>query len=419
MVKLLNGIKTPFYNYFYLFCIIIYAGSATEFTRSLGNLLALGNFVAIILTIIFCVINRVRFQKSYWLSLLVFTTYAVATFINNGVISPMWLTQWYIWLTIAYIICHVFKHTFLIAYESIIYKLSVIGLVIWGLYILYPSAMLSLAKSIHFSNTYHEALDTFNIIVYTFLPDRNNDFVLLERNFGFAWEPGAYSCFLFLAIFCNILRTKMKFKKNTSLIVLLMALLTTQSTTGYIIFIVMMLLWILSTKKKYYAFILIPLLVLLFQLPFVQDKLLEEFYNIETINLNNYNDNESHSLGRLISFQLDFEEFLRHPILGLGGYTQGTWLYQQGYDNIATISGIGKLLSRFGGIMTIVFLILLGKSARLYAKRYHSMNGYIILIVILGSMISYDLWRTPCFICFWICGIYTHTDKRQYINEKI
>ena len=73
-------------------------------------------------------------------------------------------------------------------------------------------------------------------------------------------------------------------------------------------------------------------------MPFVKEKLFEEIENLQ------YADIEliSGALGRLYSFQLNFEEFLRHPIIGLGGYTEGTWLAQHNYD-VATISGIGNM----------------------------------------------------------------------------
>ena len=121
----------------------------------------------------------------------------------------------------------------------------------------------------------------------------------------------------------------------------------------------------------------------------------------------------SGALGRLYSFQLNFEEFLRHPIIGLGGYTEGTWLAQHNYD-VATISGIGNMLVYFGAVMTLLFFILLVRSCAYIKKVMKSQNAIILLITILGIMVSYNLWKQPIFIAFWMFGVY----GSDYVVEK-
>ena len=113
----------------------------------------------------------------------------------------------------------------------------------------------------------------------------------------------------------------------------------------------------------------------------------------------------SGSVGRLFSLQLNFEEFLRHPIIGLGGYAEGTWLALHGYD-IATISGIGHMLVYFGAVMTALFLVLLFKACKYIKEKTNSSNSWILFVVILGMMVSYNLWKQPLYIAFWMFGIY-------------
>lgn len=394
------------FNYFFLFWIIIFAGSATVFARSLGDIRTIGNGFALILTLIFINVNKIRFNNHYGIVICVFSGYALATFVNNHLINPFWWSQWLIWLSIAYCICQGFKNTLFKTYEDILLWLCIISIPFW-LWLLFDYNSLAMfAKSIAFSEPFSKECDVkANIIVYTInsLDTTVNNFSWLKRNPGFAWEPGAFSSFICLAILCNMIRTKMRLKQNWRFWFFVFILFTTQSTTGIIIFLLMMA-GVLIIKRRFGPLIIsIPILILLYQLPFVKDKLLEEFTKLNEFNLADMQENK-YALGRLISFKISIDEFLRHPLLGLGGYTEGTWLKQHGYDNLSVISGIGQILSMFGSIMTCVFLYCLHVSAKKISQWWHSNYGYLLWVVMLGSMFSYSLWTTPLFIAFWMFG---------------
>ena len=415
MISLSDKTKISFFDYFYLFCIIVYAGSATIFARSMSTPFTIGNTVVLLLTLVFIGKNKIKFKQHFGIAIFLFTLYAVLTFIQNSQSSPMWLSIWYINLLITYVLSTHYGHKLLNVYETIIYHLCVISLILWGLYLIAPSAIESLVSIFQFSSSYSTDIQSKNMIVYTLLDSERqeiNEFVMLPRNAGFAWEPGAFACFICLAIFCNIIRTNLRLKNNVQMWVLLAALLTTSSTTGYFILIAIFILWVLCNGKYGHMMYIIPIAIILFQQPFVKDKIMEEYSNIEYVNLAAYNDEDMHALGRMASFQLDWEEFLRHPILGLGGYSKGSWLEQQGYDNIATISGIGKLLSRYGIIMSIVFLSLLFQSVKRINNQFGVRNGWLMLVVIVGMMISYDLWTHPIFMAFWMYGFWNQPSNK-------
>lgn len=409
MICIADKSKISIFDYFYLFCIIVYAGGATIFARSMSTPFTIGNTVALLLTIVLIWKNKIKFKQHFGIAILLFTLYAVLTFIQNSQLSPMWLSIWYINLLITYVINTHYRHKLLSVYETIIYHLSIISLIFWGLYLIAPSAIESIVSIFEFSSSYSTDIQSKNMIVYTLMDSERqeiNEFVKFPRNAGFAWEPGAFACFICLAIFCNIIRTNLRLKNNIQLWILLVALLTTSSTTGYFILIAIFILWVLCNSKYGHLMYIIPIAIILFQQPFVKDKIMEEYGNIEYVNLAAYNDEDMHALGRLASFQLDWEEFLRHPILGLGGYSKGSWLEQQGYDNIATISGIGKLLSRYGIIMSITFIILLLQSVKRINNQFSVRNGLLMIVTIIGMMISYDLWTDPLFMAFWMYGIW-------------
>ena len=125
----------------------------------------------------------------------------------------------------------------------------------------------------------------------------------------------------------------------------------------------------------------------------------------------------STAFNRTYSLMLDWQEFLRHPLLGLGGWSKGTLYAQQGYE-FATISGIGGLLSQYGAIMSILFFFLLIQSSRLIRFRMNKKNAYILIATMLGMMYSYGLWTTPIIITFWMFCVYA-PPKRHYVITSL
>lgn len=403
-IKLLDKSEISWFSYFYIFCMFIYAGSATAFARDLGDLRTIGNGFAIFITMVFWVLNKIRLSRPYYVSIAVFLLYAAITSINNKTVNPRWISEWIIWLTIAYGICQGLKGRMFVVVETVLYHLCIIALACWVVQIINEDLMTRIVKALEFSQPYEEECNVeANMILYTINSVdvyADDEFFLFLRNAGFAWEPGAFACFVCLGLFCNLIRTNFKLV-NRSLWVFLLALLSTQSTTGFLIFLVMVVLWLVLNKKYVILLILLPIGITIFELPFVKEKLFEEIENLK------YDDarNISGAVGRIYSLQLNYEEFLRHPIIGLGGNTEGTWLAQHNYD-VATISGIGHMLVYFGAVMTLLFLILLVRSCNYIKEVMRSQNAFILLVTILGMMVSYGLWKQPIYIAFWMFCVY-------------
>ena len=116
-----------------------------------------------------------------------------------------------------------------------------------------------------------------------------------------------------------------------------------------------------------------------------------------------------------MAFDLYFEEYLRHPILGLGGYDDGTWLRKNGYDNIALASGIGQMIAMYGSIMTLLYFVLLFRTI-MKIKREISEYGILLLFPVVGLLLSYVIWLHPLFITFAFWGFFT--GKSVIINKN-
>jgi hypothetical protein len=100
------------------------------------------------------------------------------------------------------------------------------------------------------------------------------------RNAGFAWEPGAYGCFLVVALFFYLINNNLKIDKNA--IILSIALFTTVSTTAIMGFAFLAFLIYRARGGKWnYGIISFVIIFALsfFYLPFLGDKIQETYEN--------------------------------------------------------------------------------------------------------------------------------------------
>ena len=416
MIKLLDKSNISIFTYLYVFCFIaIYAGHATVFARNLGDIRTVGNTFALILTIVFVLVKKISFKMDYFLVLGVFLLYAFITAFAYKNLNWWWISVRFFFITYAYVISKATCSHLITLFETILYHLTIIALFFWVIMLVSPGLLDIIVHTFHFSEPLAEDGNVdANMIIYT-LPNYEygiHDFRLsfFRRNPGFMWEPGAFASMLCVAIFCNILRKKgLVLTNNSVLWVFLIALFSTQSTTGFAVFFIMLFVLLFTTRKFGWAIIVIPLAVILFtSLSFFGDKLLHEQEMLQ------YKDvmNTQGQQGRFFSLVLDWQEFLRHPVLGLGCNWQDTWLAQNGFE-ISTVSGIGDLLSTYGAVIAVLFLCMTYKTCLVIDREYDTKNGFLLIPVILGIMVSYAMWLYPIFIAIWMYGIWEPYSQRQ------
>lgn len=362
--KLINILE-----YISVFIVIFYAGNASVFVRSFENW---DNPVGLIIPVIFIgglgLIKGVRFNHRYFLLIIGFLLYSIASTIKFGEVHPRFMLNIILKITLAYLLISSLRTRFFYLYENILFYLCLIAILFWILHNTLTSPFVSFLEIIEFSNQGPEKgsirLNTivFSISNYDLVSDHIIQFggLQLFRNSGFAWEPGAFSAYVNIAILFNLLRTKFRIKNNIHFIVYTIALATTFSTTGYSLFILLMVFYLYNQDFRKVS-ILLPIVVMfvvyLFTLPFMADKIAENTeFNTEELVYRSIKNNVQYMPQRFESFQIDFKDFINHPIIGYGGHQEARWTNRLG-AHISSISGIGKILAQFG-IVGLLFLFI-------------------------------------------------------------
>lgn len=419
MVRLLGNTKVSILSFVYCLCIVLYAGMATSFTRDLGNITTVGNAFGLAFTLLVILAHRITLDHKFWKVLLVFFLYGLATTINQGRFSLLWLSKWPILFLIAYTLCHYLKDRLFITIETVIVLLCLVSLVLWTVQTINPSIIYRIVKQFEFSVPYsEEAKIEGNMVVFTLNTTyTNKEFLgLFPRNAGFAWEPGAFGSYICIGVFCNMLRKGVSLKNNLPLIIMLVTLLTTQSTTALAALVIGLALWLAAEKNVSYALWIIPLIVWIYTLPFVSEKAMTQYE--DAVGFTAAQIDVAHDMNRIQSFAVSWQEFLHHPILGLGGDAGGSWLRQQGYD-VPIFSGIGELLSRYGLIMTILFFVVMFRSAKKINEIYQTKFAYSFVGIFICIMVGFNNWNQPIYIVFWLFAYFGSYNLFNVPNSSI
>lgn len=205
------------------------------------------------------------------------------------------------------------------------------------------------------------------------------------RNFGIAWEPGAFSILLCSALYCNF--TFYKKLNVLRTVILTITIITTFSTMGYFVLIIIYLVSLKrshkSTKSTIILLICSILLVALFaSLPESVIELV--FSKLSGIFSNSASETTQ---SRLDAIEYPFKAFLRSPFVGVG-YDRFAIINKEQCNSVATntilnwFASMGILL---GGPCTYFYLHFASKCAQ------YSRGGvfkFILLAIAFVLMVS-------------------------------
>ncbi|MFW6275047.1 MAG: hypothetical protein ACOC2M_00275 [bacterium] len=381
-----SKINTGF-DYFIVFLIIFYAGKATIFVQAIedwqpiiGLLLPVAAFTA------YGFFKNVYFNHRFWLLLIGYTLYFIASTIKFEELHPRFFMINIIYITMAYVAIAGMRYRFFKIYEDFLYILSIIAIVFWVLLNIAPETVTETFSILEFSGQEGpESKIAYNFIVYTVndyqeIPQYILNFggIQVFRNSGFAWEPGAFAVYVNIAIFANIVRNRFKLTNKFRLTVLIFALITTFSTTGYMMLVLLLFFYLYNQDLKtmfWVAPLVLTAVIYLFTLPFMAEKIANNMeFNTKELVYNSLKHNAKYQPQRFESLQIDFIDFLNHPIIGYGGHQEARWTNQMGAQ-ISTVSGIGKIMAQYGLVGTLFFIISLWKSSKRIISVFNYQRG--------------------------------------------
>lgn len=421
-----ESVNISFFEYLYVFMLVIYAGLSSNFVRSFSTF---DRPMAVLIPLVMCVIlainSRIVFNRQIVLLLFGSVIYLFASTVKYFELHPKFVVSVLFNFVIAYITVKGLKLKVFVIYEIIIYYLAITGLLFWIIQLIMGGDIL-----FDFLGRIPE-IDAFSsvtgggrsIIIYSVQPfNFMREGYAFPRNCGFAWEPGGFSVHLGLAIYINLFLVKSEVKFNSRFWILVLALLSTLSTTGYVVLITLLVFYFFQSNLKVVLLffpVMIIGIVLLFSLPFMRDKIgkyYEEAQQIDLIVEESYGKQTARNPQRFASFIIAINDFIDNPVLGYGGHMEDRWFKKLG-ANIAPISGIGNLMAQYGIVGFLLFVILLINSSRLYAQYFNYKGAYLFFLIIILVTISYALILRPMIMSFWMYSFFEDIEIQTDSNN--
>lgn len=409
--------RITFFEYFFVFVLVIYAGHAIRYVASTSVLEnPVWAMIPVILSGIVALKWRTVFNKQIYILVLGFFIYFFAVSVKFQEFRPTYFINFLLLFFTVYVAVKALNVNLFRIYESILYLLAIIGLIFWGIQIVLGGDTLfnyfgmlpsidswSYVSGGGYNGIFYSVQPTTMSVQFDFLP---------PRNCGFAWEPGGFAVFLALAIFINLFFFSPDATSKTRFWVMTAALVSSQSTTGYVIFIVILLFYYYNKKQKLVILLwpaVLVLIALAFSLPFMSDKIVSLIREAEMIDVmveGSIGRDTSIAPQRFASFMIAFRDFLANPVLGLGGNAEASWTIRIG-ANVSTITGLGNLLAQHGLVGLVFFLISSYNTSRFFSKSFNFMGGYVFLLIILFISISYTIILLPMIMSFWMFRLFT------------
>lgn len=409
--------RVSFLEYLFVFVLILYAGHANQFLASGSDLTNVAGFsIPLLLSGILALKWRIPINRQFYLLVSCYFIYFLCISIKYGEFRPTFFINNALLFFITYVTVKALKINFFRIYETLLYYLAIIGLIMWGIQIILGGDVLytlfgNVPSIDKFSYVSGNGLNTLLYSVQPTSMSKQYEF-LPPRNCGFAWEPGGFAVFLCLAIFINLFILKTDRVSQTRFWILLSALVSSQSTTGYAIFIIIILFYYINKKQKVIALlwpVIIALIILIFSLPFMSDKIVSlasEAGEAELMVENSIGKESSIAPQRFASFMIAIRDFIDNPILGLGGKADESWTYKIG-ANVSTITGVGNLLAQYGLVGFLFFVISTYKTSYFFSTTFKYHGRLLFFIIMLFISVSYGIILLPLMMSFWLFQLFT------------
>lgn len=397
--------------------MIMYLSSSYVMLRKQGTISLIFMFVLLFLYFMFSLMSGRRVIINSNMAIKMLTLLAI---ICMGAMSSRgddtkqtFINVFYILITYMFAMNFEFSK-FLRKFNNIIYFLCVFSIVVYFIYIAFPS-------------------------IFDIFPDVSNDLKRSAKNIFFStvyggkrarnqsifWEPGAFQTYINLALIFDIFYFKNFSKKR--LIVYAIAIITTFSTAGYIValFIVYAYTTSLLMKKQgkdsnavrnlFFIFTLIFILVLV--LSFVDSKELSKvFGKLETYREGGYVSSAKRTTSvsvRFDAFLKPFKIFWEYPVFGAGTRGMNNFALSQRY-NMNTCTFVN-----FFAFFGVLYGMMMMKMFWDFSKRF-SKNKIIVFMIFFAIFLATateNYYRNPSILIFVFFPLLKESEDEK--NENI
>lgn len=199
------------------------------------------------------------------------------------------------------------------------------------------------------------------------------------RNFGIAWEPGAFALLLCIAVFCSVFCYEVINKKR--ILIYSIAIITTFSTMGYIVLALISVSFFMLHGKSNISLIVISLFIVIgaLQIPFMQDL---TFGKLEGFSIRNGSESET-TMARVNAIIYPGIAFLSNPLAGVG-YSEFGFINKNMCNEVAT-NTVVNWFAIFGLSLGLPFLLFYLRTICKFVKG--KIHWLFVLILLLGAIL--------------------------------
>jgi hypothetical protein len=272
-------------------------------------------------------------------------------------------------------------------------------------------ALYSFSEALHLQSAYH--IDGYtNFILFTYVKGIH-DF----RNSGFSWEPGAFGCFLIIALMLNLFLNKFKFDKKSYLFIL--AIITTISTTDYL---ALMILLFLVYRYKVprinwgVVLLLVASAAVFVYIPILGDKILGTYYEdmddlrrLKYLEIFYKRGNSQIPLNRFASMMYIYQTFGWQLILGVSNKYD---VIVNSRFNINISNGVFDFLAKFGFVGLIPLIYKYAKFCLDNLKNYE----YVIYCVL--ALLTIGFGEPMLFLPIVLMFIFLPSEQLNVLSPK-
>lgn len=407
------------FNLILMAALILVSGLATRLFRGVEVII-----VCFVISFVYLVRKNIVFDNKYLAACILWFAYIVFSYIKYPGDNYFWPVLYFCNLTIVFAVVRRFGENFFQTYSAVMYCLSAYSLLLFGWQLLNVDVMYSIWSVFDMSGALFDKPYTYYAHTFFYTIHQFKDISKgLPRNAGFCWEPGAFSCFIVIAIYFQLVCDSYKVELNKfRYVVFIVALLTTQSTTGLAGALVVFLGYLLNLRResrgKYMVFALLAALPLAAVLPDQLDKVQEQLSDdlSEQVLAIDASENEK-GLGRFQSIYILAIDFIENPVLGVGANRESTWVSRMGVDANPT-SGIGNMMATYGIFLMLPFLIVLAITSSAVAARAGDHAGFVLFIVVIVLGFSFSVIETPIFLSIIFWGYFSRFQSKAAVSRQ-